>query len=298
MIDVCLLGAGGVMPLPNRALTSLFLRYSGSAMLLDCGEGTQTALRRERVKYSSIDVILITHLHGDHICGLTGLLLTFGLEGRVRPLKIYGPAGLRRAVDAARVIAPELPFEIIITEIKEDSLTFDEIGLTVSAFRLKHSIDCYGYRIDLKRPPKFNPQRASELGIPKRLWGTLQRGEDVGGFHASDLGGEQRRGLSVLYATDTRPVDNIYTFGKDLDLMILEGMYDDDGYLEKAETVCHLTMGEAVGIARALQPRELWLTHLSPVVTDPEACEPRLKERFSATVIGYDGLHKTLFFDE
>ena len=298
MIDVCLLGSGGVMPLPNRARTSLFLRYSGSAILLDCGEGTQTALRREKVKYSGIDVILLTHLHGDHICGLTGLLLTFGLEGRVRPLKIYGPAGLRRAVDAARVVAPDLPYEIVCTEIKEDSLTFDEIGLTVSAFRLKHSIDCYGYRIDLKRAPKFNPQRASELGIPKKLWGALQRGEDAGGFRASDLGGEQRRGLSVLYATDTRPVENIYTFGKGLDLMILEGMYDDDSYLEKAQTVCHLTMGEAVTIAEELQPKELWLTHLSPVVTDTEACAPRLKARFSNTVIGYDGLCKTLLFDE
>lgn len=296
MIDVCLLGCGGVMPLPNRALTSLFVRYNGKAILIDCGEGTQIELRRNKLKYSQIDVILLTHFHGDHILGIPGLLLSFGLDGRTAPLKIYGPKGLTSIIRSFLTVAPNLPYEIICQEFEENHTEFNEIGLKISAFKVHHSVDCYGYRIDLSRSPKFDPEKAKALNIPIEYWKVLQKGETVGEFNPKDIFGENRKGLSILYATDTRPVKNITTFGNNLDLMILESMYNDDECQEKAEEKSHLSMKEALSLAKNCQPKALWLTHFSPAMLDPYEHETEVKLEFENTVIGYDGLNKTLNF--
>ena len=219
MIETCLLGCGGVMPLPSRALTSLFVRYNGRAILIDCGEGTQTSLRRCEMKHSQIDVIMFTHLHADHISGIVGLLLTFGLEGRVEPLTIYGPVGVMTAVESMRIIARDLPFDIIYREL-DGIREFSEIGLKITSFPLKHSVPCLGYRIDLDRAPKFDAQKARALGIPVKLWSYLQNGESRDGYSPSDVQGEERRGSSLLYATDSRPTEEIEKYGCDVDLLI------------------------------------------------------------------------------
>ena len=297
MIDVCLLGCGGVMPLPSRALTSLFVRYNGKAILVDCGEGTQTALRKAEVKYSQIDVILFTHLHADHISGIIGLLLTFGLEGRTEPLRIYGPEGITKAIECLTVIAPNLPFEIICTELLEEQVGFEEIGLYVNAFKLIHNVECFGYRFELPRLPKFDAEKAKKLEIPVKFWSILQSGESVGGFSPLDVLGEARHGLSLLYATDTRPTDALEFFGKGADLMVLEGMYGDTENQCKAGAGYHLTMREAAEIARAAGARELWLTHYSPSVADPMIYESEIKSIFGNTVMGRDCLFKKLKFD-
>ncbi len=298
MIDVCLLGSGGVMPLPNRALTALFVRYNGKAILIDCGEGTQIELRRNKLKYSQIDTILLTHFHGDHVCGMTGLLLSFGLDGRTAPLKIYGPRGLKEIVNSFLVIAPNLPYEIICQEITESDIEFNEIGLKINAFKVKHSVDCYGYRLNLSRSPKFDPDKAKALNIPIEYWKVLQRGETVNGFNPKDIFGENRKGISILYATDTRPVPSITKFGEGLDLMILESMYHDDDCQEKATENNHMTMQEALLIAKECKPKSLWLTHFSPSLTDPNELENEVKAEFENTAIGYDGLSTTLNFSE
>ena len=119
MLDVCLLGTGGMMPLPYRWLTSLMVRYNGSSLLIDCGEGTQIAVKEKGWSFKPIDVICFTHYHGDHISGLPGLLLTMGNADRTKPLTLIGPKGLERVVNSLRVIAPELPFQIKYKEITE-----------------------------------------------------------------------------------------------------------------------------------------------------------------------------------
>lgn len=179
MLDVCLLGTGGMMPLPYRWLTSLMVRYNGSSLLIDCGEGTQIAIKEKGWSFKPIDVICFTHYHGDHISGLPGLLLTMGNADRKEPLILIGPKGLERVVGALRVIAPELPFQIIYKEIKGPEETFEMNGYRLKAFRVNHNVLCYGYTMEIDRAGKFDVSRAEAAEIPREYWGVLQRGETV-----------------------------------------------------------------------------------------------------------------------
>ncbi len=168
MIDVCLLGTGGMMPLPNRFLTALFVRYNGRGMLIDCGEGTQITMKKRGISAKPIDVICFTHYHADHISGLPGLLLSMGNAERTEPLLMVGPKGLERVVGALRVIAPELPFEIVYRELEGEESSFALEGnpeFEIKAFRVNHNITCYGYTMSLKRQGKFNVEEATAAGI-------------------------------------------------------------------------------------------------------------------------------------
>ena len=157
MLDICLLGSGGMMPLPYRWLTALMVRYNGSSLLIDCGEGTQIAIKEKGWSFKPIDVICFTHYHGDHISGLPGLLLTMGNAERTEPLTLIGPKGLERVVNALRVIAPELPFPIIYKEINGNEETFELAdGYRLKAFRVNHGILCYGYTLELDRQANFS----------------------------------------------------------------------------------------------------------------------------------------------
>ena len=162
MLDVCLLGSGGMMPLPYRFLTALMTRYNGSSLLIDCGEGTQVAVKEKGWSFKPIDVICFTHYHGDHISGLPGLLLTMGNADRTEPLTLVGPKGLERVVNALRVIAPELPFEIRFIEITKPQEVLELNGYRITAFRVNHNVICYGYTIEILRQGKFSPERAKD----------------------------------------------------------------------------------------------------------------------------------------
>ena len=179
MLDVCLLGCGGMMPLPYRWLTALMTRFNGSSMLIDCGEGTQIAIKEKGWSFKPIDVICFTHYHGDHISGLPGLLLTMGNADRREPLTLIGPKGLERVVKALRVIAPELPFPIITREIEGNEQIFELNGYRLKAFKVNHNVLCYGYSIEIDRAGKFDVNRAKEQNIPQMYWSVLQKGESV-----------------------------------------------------------------------------------------------------------------------
>lgn len=296
MVNVCLLGTGGMLPLPHRALTSLYVRHQGHAILIDCGEGTQTAIRAAGRKFKPIDAILITHFHADHIAGLPGLLLTMGNDGRTAPVTVYGPEGLGRVVEALCVIAEEIPFPVNVCELSGEHMQFKCIGLTVDAFALNHRVPCYGYGFTLQRKGKFNANRAKELNIPISVWKHLQRGEYVDGFSPEEVMGDTRKGLKFLYATDTRPVPAIEEFGRDADLMILEGIFGAAEKQSRAEETCHMMMEEAAEIAAAANTKELWLTHFSPATHHPEEFAEELQKLFPHTVIGTDGMQKELLF--
>ena len=298
MLDVCLLGTGGMMPLKNRWLTSAIFRQNGKSLLIDCGEGTQTAIRQNSLRFKNIEGILITHFHADHISGLPGLLLTLGNEARTEPLHMYGPAGLQATVTALRAIVPELPYEIIYHEFDGETAQFPCAGLDVTVFPVDHGIPCLGYQMSLKRLGRFDARKAKERGIPQQLWGRLQRGECIDGYTPEDVLGAPRRGLSVLYATDTRPVPGIIELGKDADLMILEGMYGEHDKQERALVTHHMMMQEAAQIAKDVNARALWLTHYSPATPDPTLYEEELKAIFPQAELGTDGKTVTLAFDK
>lgn len=213
MLELCLLGTGGMLPLPYRALTSLMVRYNGSSILIDCGEGTQNQIRLQGWSFKPIDVICITHFHADHISGLPGMLLTMGNAERTEPLTMIGPRGLEHVVHSLRIIAPELPFEIKFIELEQPEEVIEICGLRIRAFRVNHRVTCYGYNIELDRAGKFDAARARALGLPVQYWSLLQKGETVdyeGNVYTSDMVmGSPRKGLKVTYCTDTRPVDAI-----------------------------------------------------------------------------------------
>ena len=176
MLEVALLGTGGMMPLPHRWLTSLMARYNGSNILIDCGEGTQIALKEQGWSPKPIDVICFTHFHADHISGLPGMLLTMGNADRTEPVVLIGPKGLTKVVPALRSVAPDLPFDLSLIEIQGNFQSFDFDGYSIEAFRVNHNVICYGYNIVVNRQPKFDPERAKELNIPLKFWNPLQKG--------------------------------------------------------------------------------------------------------------------------
>lgn len=255
------------MPLPYRWLTALMTRYNGSSLLIDCGEGTQIAIREKGWSTKPIDIICFTHYHADHISGLPGLLLTMGNAERTEPLTIVGPKGLERVVSALCTIAPELPFEIRFVELAQPVERLQIQGYHITAFKVSHNILCYGYTIEIPRIGEFRVEQARELGIPVNCWSRLQKGEtmEVDGqvFTPDMVLGPPRKGIKVTYCTDTRPVPAIMENARNADLLIIEGMYAEKEKEAKARQYKHMTFYEAAEVAREAEAREMWLTHFS-----------------------------------
>ncbi len=302
MLDVCLLGCGGMMPLPYRYLTSLLMRYNGSSLLIDCGEGTQMALRESGWSMKPIDVIAFTHFHGDHISGLPGLLLSMGNAERTEPLTLIGPKGLARVVGALRVIAPELPFEIKMIEIDGPEQVFSLNGYTLKAFKVNHNVLCYGYTLELSRAGRFDALRAREQDIPMPYWSRLQKGEvitDGEVTYTPDMVlGPPRKGLKVTYTTDTRPVESIVQNAFGSDLLICEGMYGEPEKQSKAVEYKHMTFQEAAFVAKRAQVSQMWLTHYSPSLVHAESYMDSVRKIFPGAKAGKDGMKTTLDFQE
>ena len=255
MLEFCTLGTGGTLPIPERALSSLYVRVNGQSLLIDCGEGTQVGIRRLGWGFRCLDGLLLTHFHGDHCTGLAGLLLSLEKAGRDQPFHIWGPKGLKRVVEGLCVIVPPLSYTVLLHELPPEGGETELIGLKIRAFPVDHGgIPCFGYRLTLERQAAFDPEKAKALGIPVQDWKRLQQGETVHlglkRIRPEQVLGEPRKGITLVFSTDTRPCETLERHARDADLLILEGMYGDEEKMPQALKNHHMIFAEAAEIAR------------------------------------------------
>lgn len=299
MINVTLIGTGGMIPLPNRFLSSCLIEYNGKSILIDCGESTQVSLSKGKFSISKIETILITHFHADHVTGLPGLLLSIGNCGRTKPLFIIVPKGAGEIINSLLIVCGYLPFEVRILELPENKpVHFEKIGLNITSIPLVHHINCLGYSFELFLKPHFIPEKAKRLNIPVHLWKLLHNGQNIefdNNIITPDmvLGGE-RKPIKISYVTDTRPIKFINEVIKDSDLFICEGMYGNNEQYEDAVRKKHMLFSEAAHIANDSNVSELWLTHFSPSLKNPEEYIDIARSVFPNTIAGYDLMTKKI----
>lgn len=306
MVEITLLGCGGSMPVPNRFLSSLLINYRGRKILIDCGEGTQVSMKIANCGFKTIDYICITHLHGDHIIGLPGILSTIGNCGRTEMLTIIGPKGIKEVIDAFRLIVRELPYDVnIIENPKEDILVSNNYinkDIIISTLEVDHSTSCIAYSFYIKRKAKFDIEKAMKNNVPKVLWSKLQNGREIkleGKIYTKDMVlGQPRKGIKLSFVTDTRPIKEIVDFVDNSDLLVCEGMYGDDCDLERATKNKHMTFRESATIAKQSNVEAMVLTHFSPIIKDPNMYIENAMEVFENTIIGTDRLKLDLLFKE
>lgn len=305
MMDVCLLGTGGMMPLPGRYLTSLICRLNGRLLLVDCGEGTQVSMKILGWGFKNVDAICFTHYHADHAAGLPGLLLTIGNSGRTEPLTLIGPPDLARIVNGLTVITPELPFDLNIVELPYSGTRDMPVADTeyiLGALPLEHSRTCFAYSIETHRRGKFDPDKAEKLGLPKKYWSVLQNGEDMpyeGNVYTPEMVlGPARKGIKLCYLTDSRPVRTIPGFIREADLFVCEGIYGEDEKLATAKEHKHMIFSEAARLALEGGVKKLWLTHYSPALVNPGEFVNVARGIFPESYAGYDRIACTIHFED
>ena len=310
MLDVCLLGTAGTIPLPKRRLSATLVRVGGDLVLLDCGEGTQVALRERGWGLRRLKAIFITHVHADHVLGLPGLLLSLGFSGKGadEPLTIYGPPPLEDVLRGLLVVAPRLPYPLdVVTLSGGEAFPLAGLeGVQVGCTQVEHDVPCLAYSLCVYRAPRFAPERAQALGLPVTEWGRLQRGQSVyfGGrtIEPEQVLGPNRRGLRLVLVTDTTLTPGVIRFvearGEGADLLISEGMYGSEEDKPVRWESLHMTFAEAATLARDGGARRLWLTHFGPSLEDPSAHLSRATAIIPETVVGHDALTQTPSFEE
>ncbi len=297
-LEAFILGSGGMMPLPNRHLTSVLLRREGELFLFDCGEGTQVSLRRLNLRWKKISAIFISHTHADHVTGLPGLLMLSSQVDRDDPLYIIGPPRIAEYVESSRrVLDMYINYEILVKEVQEPGIVYAGEGYAVRAFLLRHTKTCYGYALEEDaRPGAFFPEKAVQAGVPRGpLWSELQDGRDVvledgTRVSPSQILGPPRSGRKFSYVTDSLYFPEISREVAGSDLLVCEGMFERE-LIESALEKKHMTAEQAAAIARdAGGVRRLALIHYSPRYSDHDLKRllKEAQEVFPETVLTRD----------
>ena len=309
MLTITLLGTAATMPLPDRALSAAFAACAGRGLLLDCGEGTQAAARRAGVNLMRTDAICLTHYHGDHIFGLPGLLQTLGAQGRTRPLVLAGPQGLPEIWSAVRALTGPLPYPVRPQVLEAGTpLALDALGegwpagAVLLPFATKHRVRSLGYRLELPRAGRFAPERARALGVPVQQWKLLQHGQSVTvdgrTVCPAEVLGATRKGLSFVFSGDTAPCEGLLQAAQGADLLVCDATYALPEQEEQAAQWGHSTFGQSAALAAQAGAKRLWLTHYSPMITDPEEYAAQAQDIFPAAECGFDGKRIALQYEE
>ena len=308
LIDIVLLGTSALIPLPDRALTAAVLYCRGHSILFDCGEWTQAAARKAGASLMQVDMVALTHYHGDHIFGMPGLMQTLCSMGRTEPLYITGPEGMEEELAPILKLVGWTSYEIRMIEVPKEGLKLAELDpgwpqeAMLHAFKTEHRISSQGYSFTLGRPGKFMPQKAKELGVPVNQWGLLQKGNSVrvGDMKVTpdQVLGEPRKGLKFVFSGDTAVCDTLIDAAKDADLLIAEATYGENGQAQLAIDHGHMNFAQAAAVASRSGARQLWLAHYSQMIEDPEIYLPNAAEIFPETHCGKDGMRTSLQFEK
>jgi ribonuclease Z len=279
-------GTAGSVPTARRGLPALLLRAGGDRLLFDCGEGTQQQLLRS-VGLPDLDAIFLTHFHLDHWLGLIGMLKTFDLRDRDKPLAIHGPPGLNALLGGLRPVIGRLGYPVEVIELDpHDEIRFG--SYLVAAFPVEHRVTAYGYAfVEDDRPGRFDAEEARRLGVqPGPDFGRLQRGETVGGVRPEQVMGEVRAGRKIVISGDTAPCQAVEVFAHRADVLVHEATFMDEERARARETG-HSTAAQAAELARDAQVRLLALTHLSTRYF-PRDIRDEAREIFANTVVPRD----------
>ncbi|MDY2824881.1 MAG: ribonuclease Z [Treponema sp.] len=306
-MEAFILGCGGMMPLPYRHLTSVLLRRDGDLFLFDGGEGTQVSLRRLNLKWKKINAIFVSHTHADHVTGLPGILMLSAQVERTEPLYIYGPPKIAEYIETSRkVLDMYINYPIIVKEITAPCIVHHGEDYYIRCFPLDHTKTCVGYTLEeLDRPGEFNPEKALQLGVPiGPLWGQLQKGNNVQNSEGKtvrpeDVMGAKRSGRKFSFVTDTLYKNTIAKEVQGSDLLICEGMFEDE-LIDQAREKKHMTASQAATIARDANVKRMCMIHYSPRYTDKEL--PKLLEQakkiFPAAELSKDRMHIEIPYED
>jgi ribonuclease Z len=263
--------------------------------MFDCGENTQRQMMYTKVSFHKKLKVFLTHLHGDHVLGLPGILQTMALMDRKEPVQIYGPKGIKDFLVCTReTLNFGLTFPVEINEILSEGMISDEEEYSVIAVNSNHSIPgfCYTF-VEKPRPGKFYPKKAKALGVPVgELWSKLQTGQEVKLADGkvvvpSEVMGPPRQGRKIVYTGDTKPFEAFAGFAKGADLVIHEGTFDDS-LAEKAAVDGHSTPSQAAQQAQAAGAKQLALTHISARYPDATLLLDQAKKVFANTLVAED----------
>ena len=294
-LRVIFLGTAGSVPTLKRSLPAILIQRKGEQLMFDCGEAVQRQMMKAKTGFHKKMKIFISHMHGDHILGLPGLLQTMALLDRERKLEIYGPSGIKRFIEAIKeTVQFVLTFPVEIHEIEEAGVVCEEEEYAVKAVWANHVIPSVAYALEEKpRPGRFYPEKAEALGVPEGpLWSKLQHEHMVNLADGRIIKPEQvvgppRPGRKIVYTGDTRPFKGFVKFASGADLLVHDGTLDDE-LTEKAAEDGHSTPSQAAENAKKAKVKQLILTHISARYDDTSILLEQAQKIFKNTRVAED----------
>jgi ribonuclease Z len=291
------LGTSAAVPTLKRSLPATILQCSAEQWIFDCGENIQRQMMASKISFHKKTKIFLTHLHGDHVLGLPGLLQTMALMDRKNPLQIYGPVGIKNFLDCCQqTLNAELTYSVEIKEITKPEIITDEEGYVIEAIKSNHTIESYSYIFEEKpHPGEFFPEKALAQGLPEgERWSKLQKGEtitlpDGKTVKPEEVMGPKRPGRKIVYTGDTMPFEDFAKAAKGADVIIHDCTFDD-ALTAKAEVNGHSTASQAAGQAKAAESKMLVLTHISARYPYTELLLEQAKKVFENTIMAEDFL--------